>query len=129
IISVNGAAVTQSSSAIPGVGLYISILHRAMNGQLHSPVQQAADLWDQISGAAPLDLDEEGRIRLDRWEFDPKVQDAVREAWEAISTENMQTLADTGWFYDSIYRLYGFRVDGVDYAAPCEVDVPWPSGA
>src|SRR5207247_9589681 len=38
IISVNGAAVTQSSSAIPGVGLYISILHRAMNGQLHSPV-------------------------------------------------------------------------------------------
>ena len=64
--SVNGAAVTQASSAIPGIGLYISLLHNVLGDDLQSPIQQSIALWDQLTGATPLDLDDEGRIRLDR---------------------------------------------------------------
>ncbi len=128
MISINGAAVTQASSAIPGIGLYLSLLHRCLGGQLRSPAHQAVDLWDQLTGTAALDLDEEGRIRLDGWELDAAVQEKIRRAWAAVNTERLAELADAGWFYDSVFQLYGFRVAGVDYAQPCQVDVEWPAG-
>ena len=126
IVSINGAAVTQASSAIPGIGMYISVLHRALRGELRSTARQAVDLWDQLTGIAPLDVDEEGRIRLDRWELSPGVQEAVERNWSALDTDNYVDLADVDWFRDSVYRLYGFCVDGIDYAQPSETDVAWP---
>ncbi|MCI0686599.1 MAG: enoyl-[acyl-carrier-protein] reductase FabV [Sporichthyaceae bacterium] len=126
--SVNGAAVTQASSAIPGIGFYISLLHRVLGSRMQSPIEQSVRLWDQLVGTAPLDTDDEGRIRLDRWEMDLAVQDAVREVWAKASQENLTEVADTVWFHDEVYRLYGFQVPGVDYAKPCDPDVPWPAG-
>lgn len=128
LVSVNGAAVTQASTAIPGIGLYISVLHRVLGG-VYSPARQAVDLWSQLTGESPLDVDDEGRIRLDGWELNDEVQSAIRHNWNAIDANNHTELADIGWFYDSVYRLYGFRVDGIDYEQPCEVDVAWPSAA
>ena len=126
--SVNGAAVTQASSAIPGIGFYISLLHRVLGSRMQSPIEQSVRLWDQLVGTAPLDTDEEGRIRLDRWELDPAVQDAVRDSWAAATPQNLTEVSDTDWFYDEVYRLYGFRVPGVDYDKPCEPEVAWPVG-
>ena len=80
LTSVNGAAVTQASTAIPGIALYVSLLHAVLGDALQSPVEQSVRLWDQLTGAAPLDLDEQGRLRLDRWELDPAVQAAVPNA-------------------------------------------------
>ncbi|MEV8377977.1 enoyl-[acyl-carrier-protein] reductase FabV [Kribbella sp. NPDC056861] len=124
--SVNGAAVTQASSAIPGIGLYVSLLHRVLGDALQTPIQQSIALWDQLTGEKPLDLDPEGRIRLDRWELTDDVQAAVKQQWNAVTQENIADLADTVWFYEEIRRLYGFDVPGVDYEAAVEVDVEWP---
>lgn len=124
--SVNGAAVTQASSAIPGIGLYVSLLHKVLGDDLQTPVQQSVALWDQLTGATPLDLDDEGRIRLDRWELADDVQAAVRAQWESATQANIADVADTTWFLSEVRRLYGFDVPGIDYEAPTEVEVPWP---
>ncbi|MBP2350969.1 trans-2-enoyl-CoA reductase [Kribbella aluminosa] len=123
--SVNGAAVTQASSAIPGIGLYVSLLHKVTG--LQTPVEQSIALWDQLTGEAPLDLDDEGRIRLDRWELNDEVQSAVRAQWELVTQENIAEVADAAWFLAEVRRLYGFGVPDVEYDAETEVDVDWPT--
>ncbi|ADB34054.1 Trans-2-enoyl-CoA reductase (NAD(+)) [Kribbella flavida DSM 17836] len=124
--SVNGAAVTQASSAIPGIGLYVSLLHKVLGEAMQTPIQQSVALWDQLTGERPLDLDDEGRVRLDRWELSDDVQQAVREQWNAVTQDNLAAVADTEWFHSEVRRLYGFDVAGVDYDQPTEVDVAWP---
>ena len=124
--SVNGAAVTQASSAIPGIGLYVSLLHNVLGDELQSPIQQSIALWDQLTGATPLDLDDEGRIRLDRWELNDDVQSAVRDRWESATQDNITNVADTAWFLAEVRRLYGFDVPTTNYESPTEVDTPWP---
>jgi enoyl-[acyl-carrier protein] reductase/trans-2-enoyl-CoA reductase (NAD+) len=127
--SVNGAAVTQASSAIPGIGLYVSLLHKVLGEKMQTPIQQSIALWDQLTGEVEPVLDEDGRLRLDRWELDPSVQAAVREKWEAATEDNIGEVADAAWFYSEVRRLYGFDVPGVDYDQPTEVDVDWPAKA
>ncbi|MFC5664838.1 enoyl-[acyl-carrier-protein] reductase FabV [Kitasatospora misakiensis] len=129
VTSVNGAAVTQSSTAIPGIALYTGLLRGALGEGVVPPVHQLAALWDQLTGAAPLALDEEGRIRLDTWELTEDVQAAVAERWEAASTDTIAELADLDWFRAEVQRLYGFAVPGIDYAEPVSTDVPWPGHA
>ncbi|MFE3649425.1 enoyl-[acyl-carrier-protein] reductase FabV [Streptomyces sp. NPDC059152] len=126
VTSVNGAAVTQSSTAIPGIALYVGLLRGVLGERMTAPTAQLSDLWDQLTGARPLDLDEEGRVRLDTWELNPEVQAAVAERWQAAATENIAELADLGWFHGEVHRLYGFAVPGVDYSAPVPTEVPWP---
>ncbi|MFD7631267.1 enoyl-[acyl-carrier-protein] reductase FabV [Streptomyces sp. NPDC059851] len=127
VTSVNGAAVTQSSTAIPGIALYIGLLRGVLGKDLVPPVHQLAALWDQLTGAAPLALDDEGRIRLDTWELSDDVQTAVAERWEAATTDTVAGLADLDWFHAEVQRLYGFSVPGVDYTAAVATDVPWPA--
>ncbi|MFG1994700.1 bifunctional NADH-specific enoyl-ACP reductase/trans-2-enoyl-CoA reductase [Actinoplanes sp. NPDC048988] len=120
LTSVNGAAVTQASTAIPGIALYVSLLREVLGDELQSPVAQSIRLWEQLTGAAPFDLDEAGRLRLDRWELDPAVQARVAERWAT-------GMGDVGWFRAQFRALYGFDVPGVDYARPVEVELPWPT--
>ncbi|MFD8141713.1 enoyl-[acyl-carrier-protein] reductase FabV [Streptomyces sp. NPDC059708] len=127
VTSVNGAAVTQSSTAIPGIALYTGLLRGVLGEALVPPVRQLATLWDQLTGAAPLAVDEEGRIRLDTWELTDGVQTSVAERWEAATTETIAGLADLDWFHAEVRRLYGFSVPGVDYTVPVTTDVPWPA--
>ncbi|MFJ2495774.1 enoyl-[acyl-carrier-protein] reductase FabV [Streptomyces sp. NPDC087539] len=129
VTSVNAAAVTQSSTAIPGIALYVGLLRGVLGPTMVPPIGQLTDLWDQLTGIRPLDLDEEGRVRLDTWELAPAVQAAVTERWNTATTENITALADLDWFHAEVQRLYGFAVPGVDYAAPVETDIPWPGAA
>jgi enoyl-[acyl-carrier protein] reductase / trans-2-enoyl-CoA reductase (NAD+) len=124
--SVNGAAVTQASIHIPGIALYVSLLRAVLGDNLQSPAEQAVQLWDQLVGHTPLDLDENGRIRLDRWELDPAVQAEVARRWHAATPETVGELADIGWFHSQFRALYGFDVPGIDYSAEVETDIPWP---
>lgn len=126
VTSVNGAAVTQSSTAIPGIALYTGLLRGVLGADLVPPVRQLAELWDQLTGAAPLTLDDEGRVRLDVWELTDEVQAAVAERWQAATTDTIAALADLEWFSAEVRRLYGFSVPGVDYTAAVATDVPWP---
>ncbi|MER7702644.1 enoyl-[acyl-carrier-protein] reductase FabV [Kitasatospora sp. NPDC097605] len=129
VTSVNGAAVTQSSTAIPGIALYTGLLRGVLGEGVVPPVRQLAALWDQLTGAAPLALDDEGRVRLDAWEFADGVQAAVAGRWAAATTDTVAGLADLDWFRAEVRRLYGFSVPGVDYAAAVATDVPWPDPA
>jgi enoyl-[acyl-carrier protein] reductase / trans-2-enoyl-CoA reductase (NAD+) len=124
--AVLGAAVTQASAAIPGIGLYTAVIRKILGEQLQSSVEQLSRLWDQLTGTAPLDRDEHGRIRLDRWELNPRVQSAAARAWAELAEENLAEHADTEWLRAQVLGLYGFGLDGIDYGAPVETDAAWP---
>lgn len=126
--SVNGAVISQALTAIPGIPLYVSLLRGVLGDRFPSPVAQSLELWKQLSADQP-DVDEAGRIRLDRWELAGPVQDAVAERWRSITPENIGELADVAWLRTQVRALYGFDVPGVDYTAPVETDLPWPDGA
>jgi enoyl-[acyl-carrier protein] reductase/trans-2-enoyl-CoA reductase (NAD+) len=127
VTSVNCAAVTLSSLAIPGISLYLSLLHEVAGDVAESPVRQSARLWGHLTGRTAAPADDAGRLRLDGWELDPDVQDKVRERWSAADADVISGLADPDWFRQQIWRLYGFEVGGIDYRQPAEVDVPWPA--
>jgi enoyl-[acyl-carrier protein] reductase / trans-2-enoyl-CoA reductase (NAD+) len=127
VTSVNGAAVTQSSTVIPGIALYIGLLRGVLGDTMHSPIGQLTELWDQLTGTTPMEVDDHGRIRLDRWELANDVQAAVTVRWKAAVPENITDIADVDWFRNEVRRLYGFAVPGIDYDEPVEPDLPWPT--
>nr|WP_251055189.1 questin oxidase family protein [Streptomyces sp. ISL-66] len=126
--AVAGAAVTQASSAIPSIALYTAFLRTVLGDGFRTTSEQAADLWAQLTGAAPLVLDERGRIRLDGWELDAGVQHQVRELWADPEAGLERARGGADWFMGQIRELYGWGVDGVDYGRPTETTVAWPTG-
>jgi enoyl-[acyl-carrier protein] reductase/trans-2-enoyl-CoA reductase (NAD+) len=71
--------------------------------------------------------DEAGRIRVDDWEMAPAVQDLVGKRWTEVNTENLAELGDFEGYQSSFLRLFGFGLEGVDYAADVDVNVRVPS--
>ena len=126
-VSVNKALVTQASSAIPVVPLYISLLYKVMKsrGSHEDCIEQMDRLFrERLRNPEP---DEAGRIRLDDWEMEPEVQEIVRQRWEEVNTETFPTLADFEGYQASFLRLFGFGLDGVDYEAETDPVVRIPS--
>lgn len=126
-ISVNKALVTQASSAIPVVPLYISLLYKAMKavGSHEECIGQMDRLFrERLANPQP---DEAGRIRLDDWEMEPAIQALVAERWNAVTTENLAQLGDFSGYQSAFLRLFGFGLDGVDYNADCDPNVAIPS--
>ena len=77
-------------------------------------------LFTEIS-SGELNLDSEGRIRMDDLEMSPEVQEKVSEIWNSINQENFKSCADIDGYWKDFYELFGFGVDGVDYTADVEV--------
>lgn len=128
-VAVNKAVVTQASSAIPVVPLYISILFKVMKaaGSHEDCIQQMVRLFrDRLYGES-LKLDDEGRIRLDDWEMDATVQSAVAEIWPQITSDRLNDLSDFSGYQVNFLQLFGFNVPGVDYNEDVEVDLALPS--
>ena len=128
-VSVNKALVTQASSAIPVVPLYISLLYKIMKaGGTHEEwIEQMDRLFrDCLSQTEPA-TDEVGRIRVDDWEMADDVQSLISERWVAVDSSNLNELADLAGYQSSFHRLFGFGLEGVDYAAEVDPAVPIPS--
>ncbi len=126
-VSVNKALVTQASSAIPVVPLYISLLYKVMKerGTHEGTAEQIARLYrDHLGPGRQPQLDAAGRIRLDDLELDPGVQARVDELWAEVTTENLASVSDYAGFRTDFRKLFGFEVPGVDYDVPVEIDVP-----
>ena len=126
-VSVNKSVVTQASSAIPAVPLYISVAFKVMKEQgVHEGViEQIVRLFrDHIGPGIEPATDEAGRIRIDDLEMSDGVQSVVTEAWSRLSNETLPQLADWDGYRHDFQRLFGFGVDGVDYDAPTEVARP-----
>ena len=128
-VSVNKALVTQASSAIPVVPLYISILYKAMKaaGNHEECAEQMDRLFRERLNSSTPALDDAGRIRLDDWEMADDLQNLIADRWAKVTTENLAELADFAGYQESFHRLFGFGLDGVDYSADVDVQVPIPS--
>lgn len=127
-ISVNKAVVTQASSAIPVVPLYLSILPPVMKakGGDETPVDQMIRLFrDFLAGGDKTLLDEAGRVRLDALELRPEVQAGVAKLWLQVNSENLHELTDFNGFKRAFDNLFGFGIEGVDYTQPAETDLSW----
>jgi len=120
VVSVNKALVTQASSAIPVVPLYISLLYRIMKEKgLHEGcIEQIKRLFaTRLDPARPRQLDDHGRIRIDDWEMREDVQAEVAGKWPAITTENLYEITDFAGYQKEFLKLFGFGLPGVDYDA------------
>ena len=124
-VSVNKALVTQSSSAIPIVPLYISILYKVMKEMnLHEGcIEQMQRMFAEKLYGNGVKVDAEGLIRLDDWEMREEVQAKVAEAWDKISESNLNELADIDGYNKDFIRLFGFEADGIDYEAETDTAV------
>jgi enoyl-[acyl-carrier protein] reductase / trans-2-enoyl-CoA reductase (NAD+) len=126
-VSVNKALVTQASSAIPVVPLYTSILYKVMktHGTHEGTIEQIVRLFAEhlAPGRTPV-VDEKGRIRVDDREMRPAIQAEVAKIWETVASENLLAVSDYTGFKREFRQLFGFEVDGVDYTAPTEIEVP-----
>jgi len=128
-VSVNKALVTQASSAIPVVPLYISLLYKIMKeaGTHEDCIEQMDRLFRERLYPLNPQPDEAGRIRVDDWEMTPAVQELIAERWTSVCTENLSELADFAGYQASFLRLFGFGLEGVDYTAETNPVVPIPS--
>ena len=128
-VAVNKAVVTQASSAIPVVPLYISILFKLMKeaGTHEDCIEQMVRLFDEHLYSENLQLDENGRIRIDDLEMQENIQKQVAEIWKSVTTENLNTLSDYKGYQQNFLKLFGFEMPGVNYDEDVEVDLPLPS--
>ncbi|MCZ6829057.1 MAG: trans-2-enoyl-CoA reductase family protein [Gammaproteobacteria bacterium] len=120
------AVVTQASSAIPAMPLYLAALFRVMKAEgVHEGcIEQIDGLFrESLYGAEPR-LDDEGRLRADHKELQPAIQTAVEAIWNAATTENLAETTDIAGYKREFLQLFGFEVDGVDYAADVDPEVP-----
>lgn len=124
-VSVNKALVTQSSSAIPIVPLYISILYKVMKEMnIHEGcIEQMQRMFAEKIYGGEVKVDAENLIRLDDWEMREDVQAKVAEAWDKINAENLNELADIDGYNKDFIKLFGFEADGVDYEAETDTAV------
>lgn len=125
-VSVNKALVTQSSSAIPIVPLYMSLLFKTMKEKgLHEGcIEQMVRLFGRLYQDGPVPTDEQGRIRLDDWELREDVQQEVAAKWPQVTTENLPELGDLEQYRQDFLHLFGFGFDEVDYDQDVDPDVP-----
>ena len=122
-VSVNKALVTQASSAIPVIPLYISLLYKIMKAEgVHEGcIEQIQRLYQQrlfTEGEVPVD--EKGRIRIDDWEMREDIQAQVAQLWEQATTENLAEIGDLEGYRKDFYNLFGFDFAGVDYKAEAD---------
>jgi enoyl-[acyl-carrier protein] reductase/trans-2-enoyl-CoA reductase (NAD+) len=124
-VSVLKAVVTQASSAIPIMPLYLSLLFKIMkaDGSHEGCIEQVYGLFrDSLYGSDPT-LDVDGRLRADGLELRPEIQDAVADLWEQVTTENVSEISDFSGYKSEFLRLFGFGIDGVDYDVDVEPQV------
>ena len=122
-VAVNKAVVTQASSAIPVVPLYISILFKLMKeaGSHEGCIEQIVRLFrDRLYVDGEIPVDAEGRLRVDDWEMEPAIQEKIKNVWPQVTTENLHDLTDFAGYQAEFLKLFGFGLDSIDYEA--EVD-------
>ncbi len=124
LVSVNKALVTQASSAIPVVPLYISLLYKVMKekGIHEGCIEQIYRMFNErlYTKEEDVPLDEQNRIRIDDLEMREDVQLEVVNLWNKVDSGNINSLADLEGYREDFYKLFGFHVPSVDYESAVE---------
>lgn len=127
-VSVNKALVTQASSAIPVIPLYISLLYKTMKEEgIHEGcIEQIQRLYSErlYRDDDTIPVDEKGRIRIDDWEMREDVQEKVAQLWENATTETLPEIGDLEGYRNDFHNLFGFGFKEVDYNADTNEIVP-----
>jgi enoyl-[acyl-carrier protein] reductase / trans-2-enoyl-CoA reductase (NAD+) len=119
-VSVNKALVTQASSAIPVIPLYISLLYKVMKAEgIHEGcIEQIQRLYsERLYTGKAVPTDDKGRIRIDDWEMRDDIQEKVAKLWLEAQTETLPNIGDLEGYKSDFLNLFGFGFKGVDYAA------------
>jgi len=117
-VSVNKALVTQASSAIPVIPLYISLLYKTMKAKgLHEGcIEQIQRLFsERLYTKQAIPTDDKGRIRIDDWEMRDDIQAQVAELWTKATTESLPELGDLNGYKSDFLNLFGFGFTGINY--------------
>ncbi len=124
-VAVLKSVITQASSAIPVMPLYLSMVFKIMKEQgIHEGcIEQVDRLMRTRLYSGDMQLDDHTRIRMDDWELRDEVQHACRDLWPSITTENLTELTDYSSYKQEFLRLFGFAVEGVDYEMDVNPDV------
>ena len=129
-VSVNKALVTQASSAIPVIPLYISLLYKLMKEKLihEGCIEQIQRLFaERLYTEKPLETDQKGRIRIDDLEMREDIQSKIAALWEESTTETLPQIGDLAGYKQDFLNLFGFGFEGVDYDAEANEMVQIPS--
>ncbi|MFT6221354.1 MAG: enoyl-[acyl-carrier protein] reductase/trans-2-enoyl-CoA reductase (NAD+) [Candidatus Endobugula sp.] len=125
-VSVLKAVVTQASSAIPVMPLYLGLLFKVMKEEgTHENCIEQIDLLfrESLYGDTPR-LDEDGRLRADYKELLPEIQRRVEALWDQINDDNLFEISDMVGYKEEFLKLFGFGFDEVDYDADVNPIVP-----
>lgn len=111
--------VTQASSAIPVMPLYISLLYKVMKeaGSHEGCIEQINRLFRDAIYAENPQLDEQQRWRVDDWELAPEIQEKVEQLWEVVNSDNLLEISDYEGYQQEFLKLFGFGIEGIDYDA------------
>ena len=119
-VSVNKALVTQASSAIPVIPLYISLLYKLMKAEgIHEGcIEQIQRLFEQrLYAGKEVPTDDKGRIRIDDWEMRDDIQERIKILWAKATSENLTEIGDLEGYKQDFLNLFGFGFKNVDYNA------------
>lgn len=121
------ALVTQASSAIPVMPLYISLIYRVMKeeGTHEGCVEQTHRLLRDALYVENPELDEAGRLSMNGWETNDATQAKIEKLWNEVTQDNFHQLADYAGYHSDFLKLFGFGIEGVDYDADVDPVVAW----
>lgn len=121
------ALVTQASSAIPVMPLYISLLYKVMKQEnTHEGcIEQIAGLYDSCLYGDSPQLDEMNRYRMDGKETNDATQAKIKALWDQVTQDNFHELSDYAGYHHEFLKLFGFGFENVDYEADVDPLVNW----
>lgn len=121
------ALVTQASSAIPVMPLYISLIYKVMKeeGTHEGCIEQIFGLFTEcLYGDSPT-LDDNNRYRMDGKETNDATQAKIEALWNQVTQENFHDLSDYAGYHHEFLKLFGFDIPSVDYEQDVETLASW----
>ncbi|MEG3766029.1 enoyl-ACP reductase FabV [Alteromonas sp. 14N.309.X.WAT.G.H12] len=121
------ALVTQASSAIPVMPLYISLIYKVMKeeGTHEGCIEQILGLYHTCLYGDEPTLDDMNRYRMDGKETNEATQAKIKALWDQVTQENFHELSDYAGYNYEFLKLFGFGLEGVDYDADVDPMVSW----
>ncbi|MFP4077891.1 MAG: enoyl-ACP reductase FabV [Candidatus Izemoplasmataceae bacterium] len=124
LISSSKAVVTKASVFIPQMPIYVSCLFDVMmNHEVHETIlEHKYRLYQDMVYGTDRAVDTKGRLRMDRSELDDTIQEETKEMMDALNDDDLLKTNGANKFFDTFYKIHGFRHEGVDYEADVDME-------
>jgi len=121
-VSSLNAVVTQASSAIPIMPLYISALFKVMKADetYEGTIEQIHGLFTENLYSETPRFDDGGHLFQNYKELEDDVQARIQAVWDKVDTSTIDELTDYVGYHNEFLRLFGFGIETVDYEQDVE---------